>query len=142
MNNKYFFFTHKKYNGSFSMLTYTLFSCVKVNVNGSSFTDIYMKFRNAYMLNNRTPVISAAHLLKSRDLSECCLQKFMTSFSLMCSVLHLTQLLLAAGGDTADPSALVVVADTCILKMCWIYTYFRFTCQLLNNTHCWFNFLD
>lgn len=73
-----------------------------------------MKFRNPYVLNNRTPGISAAHLFKSRDLSECCLQKFMTSFSLMVSVLHLTQLLLAASEDAADPSALVVVADTCI----------------------------
>lgn len=50
-----------KYNGTFSMLTYTLFSSVKVSINGSSFTDIYMEFRNVYMLNNRTPGISVAH---------------------------------------------------------------------------------
>lgn len=58
------FFIHMKYNGSFSMLTYTLVSSVKVSLNGCSFTDVYMKLRNVYMPNSRTPGISVAHLLK------------------------------------------------------------------------------
>lgn len=103
-----------KYNGSFSMLTYTLFGSVKVSINGASFTYVYMKFRNAYMLNNGTPGISTAHLVKSRDLSECCLPKCILSFSLLESVLHLTHLLLSSREDAADPCALVVVANTCI----------------------------
>lgn len=73
-----------------------------------------MKFRNAYMLDSRTPGISIAHLCRNRDLTECCLPKCVPSFSLMESVLHLTQLLLSSREDAADPCALVVVANTCI----------------------------
>lgn len=46
------------------MLTYTLVRSVKVSINGCSFTDIYMEFRNVYTLNNRTPGISVACLLR------------------------------------------------------------------------------
>lgn len=59
------FFIHMKYNGSFSMLTYTLVSSVKVSINGCSFTDIYMEFINVYIPNKRTPGISVAQLLRA-----------------------------------------------------------------------------
>lgn len=37
------------------------------------------------------------------------------------SVLHLTQLLLSSREDAADPCALVVVANTCIIyKVSWV----------------------
>lgn len=116
MNNKsfFFFFFLNSYNGSFSVLTCTLFSSVKVSIAGSSSTDVYMKFRNACMLDNRIPGISIAHLFRNRDLSECCLPNCILSFSLMESMLHLTQLLLSSREDAADPCALVVIANTCI----------------------------
>lgn len=63
MNNRYLFI-HMKYNVSFSTLTYTRVSSVKVGINGCSSTDIYRRFRNVCMLNNRTPGISVVHLLR------------------------------------------------------------------------------
>lgn len=71
---------------------------------------IYMKFRNACVLNNRAHDISAAHLLKSRDLSQSCLPKCIPSFSLMENMLHLT----TSREDAADHRVLLVVANTCL----------------------------
>lgn len=81
------------------MLTYTLLSSVKFSINGSSFTDIYMKFRNAYMLISRTPGISTAHLFKSRDLSES---------SKMCSVF-----LIGGKRAASHPIAFVFQRECC-----------------------------
>lgn len=100
------FLIHMKYNGSFSMLTYTLVSSVKVSINGCSFTDIHMKFRNVCMLSNRTLGVSVTNLLRV-GVYLSVVPKCILPFSLMETVL-----LLSSREDAAHPSALVVAVYT------------------------------
>lgn len=95
-----------KYNGSFSMLTYTLVSSVKVSINGCSFIDIHMKSRNVCMLSNRTLGVSVTNLLRV-GVYLSVVPKCILPFSLMETVL-----LLSSREDAAHPSALVVAVYT------------------------------